>query len=195
MDPKPSVIHYDGYCFVADCPSKRGIGYLEYDGGAKLHFFEFPKTSVNPTIRRQWVLFCARSNGKGDLLEPGCQKICSRHFKDEDITKYSTNKRVDKRKPLCNWRVRDSSVFFSIFPPVKSHPFKCTLIVSEINGKIPTVSPSAGNSTADKVEILELCVDSPVHLESLEQIKHHFDLAQCKKMNIRSKPLLDFSSW
>ena len=137
MDNKPAVY---GYCFVADCPNKRTSEQIDCNNTDRLQFFGFPDAK-NYAVRQRWVLFCARDDGEGGLLEPGGQRICSRHFADDDIQKIGTEKnRPDRRKPLKSWRLRDISVCPSLNPPKKSFPTKNATSLS--SAEQPAVAPT-----------------------------------------------------
>ena len=170
MDCERKGGQYTGYCFIVDCPSKRD-GHLVPGDTGKLHFFDFPDKLKNIAVRNQWILFSARDDGKGGLLQPVSQRICSRHFHDQDIVKYSTDQRVDRRKPLVYWRLKDSSVCPSVFPPVKSHPVETAVTSRSQDGICPSSTVSTKTeSQADCIDD-ELSSSSFLHLESIGQVE------------------------
>ena len=75
MEHNRSSIHE--YCFVADCKSKRLSKHPASDTTEEVHFIEFPDASTNYAVRQQWILFSARDDGGGGLLEPRWQQVQS----------------------------------------------------------------------------------------------------------------------
>lgn len=80
-------IHFamPSFCCVPNCNQK---GYTSLSG-EKVSFFNFPKA---PLLRKQWIHAIRRDEGK-DFVITERTKVCSLHFKSEDLRK-SINGRI-----------------------------------------------------------------------------------------------------
>ena len=80
-------IHFamPSFCCVPNCNQK---GYTSLSG-EKVSFFNFPKA---PLLRKQWIHAIRRDEGKGFVITERT-KVCSLHFKSEDLRK-SINGRI-----------------------------------------------------------------------------------------------------
>ena len=67
------------YCCVPDCTKK---GYREEDG-SKVSHIQFPSEN---TLKKKWIHAIRREEGK-DLKISESTKVCSRHFRKEDLKK------------------------------------------------------------------------------------------------------------
>ena len=67
------------YCCVPNCNQ---FGYAS-PSGKKVNFFNFPKA---PLIRKQWIHAIRRDEGK-DFVITERTKVCSLHFRPEDLRK------------------------------------------------------------------------------------------------------------
>ena len=67
------------FCCVPNCNQK---GYTSSSGG-KVSFFNFPKA---PLLRKQWIHAIRREEGK-DFVITERTKVCSLHFRSEDLRK------------------------------------------------------------------------------------------------------------
>ena len=79
------------------------------EGGTKVSFFKFP--TVNP-MKKKWLHAIRRDEGKYFTVTENT-KICSRHFREGDITKTLTGKN----------KLRDG-VVPSVFPWIRTSPRK-----------------------------------------------------------------------
>ena len=89
-------------CLVPGCSSYRSLRNTQLSTDDRRHFFSFPDASSNLARRNAWVLFCSRSDGHGDLLQPFSQPICDLHFQAEDIIKVSQDSKKSKAGNTLN---------------------------------------------------------------------------------------------
>ena len=93
------------HCCVPECTKK---GYRE-EGGTKVSFFKFP--TENP-MKKKWLHAIRRDQGKYFTVTENT-KICSRHFREGDIT-----------KPLAGKNELRDGVVPSVFPWIRTSPRK-----------------------------------------------------------------------
>ena len=78
------------HCCVPLCTKK---GYREEETGEKISYFKFP---TEEGLRKLWIHAIRRDEGKNFLIS-NTTKVCSRHFKSDDLKK-SFNGVVSLRK-------------------------------------------------------------------------------------------------
>ena len=117
-------------CVAPGCRS----GY-EGSDNTGIHFFAFPDGEKYPDARVRWISKVPRLN-----WNPGKKtniKICHKHFRPEDITYESNDKRRTRAVPLQQPRLKDDAVP-SIWPNLPEH-----LTTSLVSPPRPTEFASA----------------------------------------------------
>ena len=156
------------HCCVPECTKK---GYRE-DDGSKVSYFKFPSENI---LKKKWIHAIRRDKGN-DFKITESTKVCSRHFRKEDL-----------RKTLAGKTCLQSSAVPSIFSWIRKSPRKRKPPTERY-----TCEPVASASTASSSSRSNASSESVSNFEMENEIEVSI-ASTCSDVEIEAKNSNEFS--